>query len=80
MNSYFTANTIHCGCQNIKSVFRALEIYNFGLSHATDFYDMPFALYLMFLIIKKVWPLQDGFFCHNKKEGNCNNIWPILFA
>ena len=41
MNSYFTANTIHCGCQNTKSVFRALEIYNFGLSHATDFYDMP---------------------------------------
>ena len=41
MNSYFTANTIHCGCQNIKSVIRALEIYNFGLSHATDFYDMP---------------------------------------
>ena len=41
MNSYFTANTIHCGCQNIKSVFRAIEIYKFGLSHATDFYDMP---------------------------------------
>ena len=49
MNSYFTANTIHCGCQNIKSVFRALEIYNFGLSHATDFYDMPiFSLFDVF--------------------------------
>ena len=41
MNSYFTANTIHYGCQNTNSVFRELEIYNFGLSHATDFYDMP---------------------------------------
>ena len=22
-------------------MFRELEMYNFGLSHATDFYDMP---------------------------------------
>ena len=71
MNSYFTANTIHCGCQNIKSVFRALEIYNFGLSHATDLYDMPICS------LFDVFDNQEGVaiagrisFCHNKKEGS----------
>ena len=71
MNPYFTAITIHYGCQNTNSVFRELEIYNFGLSHATDFYDMPicslfdvfdnqegvaFAGGIFFAIIKKTVP------------------------
>ena len=29
---YFTAHTIKCVCHSIRSIFRVLGVYNFGLS------------------------------------------------
>ena len=60
-------------------MFRELEIYNFGLSHATDFYDMPIcSLFDVFDNQEGVAiALQVGFFFFAIiKRGflNCNNM------
>ena len=52
-------------------MFRALEIYNFGgLSHATDFYDMPICTLFDVFDNQEGVAIEVGFFFHNKNEGS----------
>ena len=39
MIQHFMASTINCGCHSIRSMFRVLGIYNFGLGqkHVENF-------------------------------------------
>ena len=44
------AATIHSGCQKIRSVFRVLGIYNFGLSMAWAIAKLVMVLYTCALL------------------------------